>query len=494
MKRALEERLNELPVSPGVYLFTSDNEEILYVGKASVLRNRVRQYFQSSRGFDNKTLALVRDIEDIDWIETESEVDALFLENELIKRYMPRYNILLRDDRSQLFVRIDIKSEWPVVSFTRNPLDDEAEYIGPFYNGYALRRALRYLRKVFPYLTNEKSKVRSRLDEDIGLAPKKTDGPESYRADLKKLIEYVKGNRTAIIKSIERDMKLSARSHRYEEAARYRNQLIYLEELRRRAVFSDRDFMDTSKDYALRDLTELFGLDGSPVRIEGFDISHISGTDVVASMVVFLNGVPAKAEYRRFKIKLDRNDDTANMREVISRRFSGRNIKSWGKPDMVVIDGGAGQVSSAIESLGGFLGKMPLIGLAEGTNSIIVDTDYPDVLVDKNKVNELGGRVSKNGHFCSVSLPNDTHLIRLLQRIRDEAHRFAVSYHALLRSERSVDSMIERIPGVGPKTRTKLLRHFSSIKSIQGATYDELSVIVGPRLARQIKEYLSYNK
>lgn len=153
MNKKLENKLKDLPRSPGVYFHKSESGEIIYVGKAAVLKNRVRQYFQNQRDMDLKTRALVDEIYDTDWVETESELDALFLESEMVKRYMPRYNILLRDDKSQTFIRIDMKSEWPTVSFTRNPVDDKADYFGPYYSGVAIKKALRFLRRVFPYYT-----------------------------------------------------------------------------------------------------------------------------------------------------------------------------------------------------------------------------------------------------------------------------------------------------------------------------------------------------
>ena len=225
MNSALESKLKTLPRSPGVYFHKSADGEVIYVGKAAVLRNRVRQYFQDSRARDNKTMALVAEIADTDWIETESEVDALFLESEMVKRYMPRYNVLLRDDKSQSYVRIDMKSEWPVVSFTRNPADDGAEYYGPFYNGYALKKALRYLRRIFPYLTRERRPGQSKLDEDLGLSPRLSDGPDAYKANLRKLISYIKGNRKTIAAELERDMKTAAGLHDFETAANLRNKL-----------------------------------------------------------------------------------------------------------------------------------------------------------------------------------------------------------------------------------------------------------------------------
>lgn len=188
MNAKLEAKLKTLPTSPGVYFHKSKNGEIIYVGKAAVLKNRVRQYFQSKKDFDAKTLALVRDIYDTDWVETESEIDALFLESEMVKRYMPQYNILLRDDKSQLFVRIDVNGEWPTVGFTRNPADDKAKYIGPFYNGYAVKKALRYLRKVFPYYTKEPRRDKQSLDMQIGLEPALDVTSMEYKASLKKLI------------------------------------------------------------------------------------------------------------------------------------------------------------------------------------------------------------------------------------------------------------------------------------------------------------------
>src|SRR5882757_821170 len=182
MNKKLEDKLKELPRSPGVYFHKNASGEIIYVGKAAVLKNRVRQYFQSQRDMDVKTRALVAEIADTDWTETESEIDALFLESEMVKRYMPRFNILLRDDKSQTYVRIDMKSEWPHVAFTRNPADDGADYYGPYYNGYAIKKALRYLRRVFPYyIKPPKEGVRPELDTYIGLSPRLGTSSADYK-------------------------------------------------------------------------------------------------------------------------------------------------------------------------------------------------------------------------------------------------------------------------------------------------------------------------
>ncbi|HEY5695538.1 MAG TPA: GIY-YIG nuclease family protein, partial [Candidatus Saccharimonadales bacterium] len=296
MNTALENKLKTLPRSPGVYFHKSKTGEIIYVGKAAILKNRVRQYFQSQRDMDTKTRALVAEINDTDWIETESEIDALFLESEMVKRYMPRYNILLRDDKSQLFVRIDMKSEWPYVSFTRNPADDSAEYYGPYYNGFAVKKALRYLRKVFPYYTKTpKMGERPSLDAHIGLDPRPGTTSEEYKANLRKLIRYMEGGRKTLTRELERDMKTAAGLHDFETAALLRNKLRDLGELQRKIMFGDHEFLNISKDRALSSLRDLLLLPKIPARIEGYDISHMSGTNVVASMVVFSNGVSDRA-------------------------------------------------------------------------------------------------------------------------------------------------------------------------------------------------------
>ena len=205
---------------------------------------------------------------------------------------------------------------------TRNPLDDGAEYIGPFYNGLAVKRALRYLRRIFPYLTRERRTGQSQLDEHLGISPRLSDGSEAYKADLRLLMQYIRGRRTDIARELEREMKYAAKAEDFEKAAKIRNKLTALSELRRRVMFGDSEFTDISKDRALSDLTDLLGLNSEPVRIECFDISHLSGTGVVASMVAFVNGVSARSEYRKFKLSREINDDTANMSEIVTRRLS----------------------------------------------------------------------------------------------------------------------------------------------------------------------------
>ena len=522
MNAQLEAKLKTLPRSAGVYFHKSENGEIIYVGKAAVLKNRVRQYFQSTRDMDVKTRALVEEIYDTDWVETESELDALFLESEMVKRYMPRYNILLRDDKSQMFVRIDMKSEWPTVSFTRNPIDDGADYFGPYYNGFAIKNALRYLRRVFPYYTKPpKESARPDLDAHTGLSPRAGVSSEEYKATLRQLVRYFEGGRKAIIRDIESQMKLSAKLHDFENAALYRNKLNDLRALQQRIMFGDKEFLDISKDKALGDLVELFGLAKAPARIEGYDISHMGGVNVVASMVVFTNGVSDRSNYRKFKTRIERNDDYANMNEVLSRRFSDKNIKSWGMPDLLLIDGGKGQLDAAIKALEERNVKVPIISIAKREEEVIVHATRSNIATDKLEgyrvlgaedagvvvtrsgeyytVNLHAGQTNASGHSKNLRGSNTgpakyVHVTKLFQRIRDESHRFAVSYHTVLKRTKQTASSLEEIPGVGATTRKALIRKFGSLRAVEAATVEQLATVIGPKRAQTLHGFLHGSK
>ncbi|HSW81557.1 MAG TPA: GIY-YIG nuclease family protein, partial [Candidatus Saccharimonas sp.] len=257
MNKKLEAKLKTLPNQSGVYFHKNAKGQIIYVGKAAVLKNRVRQYFQESRQRDAKTDVLVSEIYDTDWIVTESEIDALFLESEMVKRYKPRYNILLQDDKSQLFVRINMKDPYPYISFTRQPQDDGADYFGPYYNGYAVKKALRYLRKIFPYSTHATMPPRVCLQYHLGLCPgveEQKITSTDYKKTLRKLMLYLKGERVKLIIQLESEMKVAAAHHDFETAAKRRNQIYNLKELQKQILFSDREFMDISKDQALAGL------------------------------------------------------------------------------------------------------------------------------------------------------------------------------------------------------------------------------------------------
>jgi excinuclease ABC subunit C len=491
----LQQKLKDLPKEPGVYFHKDSKGEIIYVGKAARLNNRVRQYFQKSRLRDPKTDALVAEIVDTDWMVVGSELEALFLEAEMIRRYMPRYNILLRDDKSMVYIRIDYDSDYPTVGTTRRPLDDGARYFGPYLSTLSVRTALKLLRKVFPYATRKTpGQKRATLHYHIGLDPGLEDGKTSlkdYRANLRQLMRVIEGKRSDVERDLTKQMQRHAKLSQFEDAAKVRNQLYALQRLNQQVVFSDKEFQDISKDHALIELTDLLSLQSIPRRIEGYDISHMSGTDVVASMVVFVNGASSKAEYRKFKTKKDHNNDFYNMHETISRRFSARNLERWGKPDLVLIDGGKGQLDAAIRARDeAGQSSVPFIGLAKREEQIVVNhaNNQPGsgVAINPSVLQKLTGYVTTSADFTLINLPHHTNLIKLLQRIRDESHRFAVSYHSTLKRNRQTHSSLDDVPGIGPATKRKLIRVFGSARGVKAASKQELSDAVGPVLAERI--------
>jgi excinuclease ABC subunit C len=522
MTDALTKKLKTLPGEPGVYFHKSASGEVIYVGKAASLRNRVRQYFQASRLRDAKTDALVAEIVDTDWITVETELDALFLESEMIKRYMPRYNIALRDDKSQLYVRVPLNDAYPSVTFTRGPLDDGATYFGPYYNGWAIKKALLYLRRVFPYSTHDVMPKRLCLQYHLGLCPgveaQKISSVE-YKESLKKLLRYLRGERKVLMREIERDMKQAAKNHQFEEATILRNRLRYLKELQRQIVFGDREFMDLSKDQGLAGLKTLLGLPDVPRRIEGYDISHMSGTNNVASMVVMTNGLADKSQYRKFKMQLPGNDDFGHMRETMRRRFSAKH-DDWPKPDLIMIDGGKGQLSAAMGVVRELGLDIPMIGLAKREEEIVVHQEQSNVTLniegisawarEKSPFDEptampMGGKALESkyvklytkdgykagmtdsgGEYVLIRLPKTSHIIKLLQRLRDESHRFAVSYHSTLKRKAATKSILDDIPGVGPASRKKLIASFGSGRGVKEATREQLVAVLGERQAAVI--------
>lgn len=499
MTDAVKKKLSELPKTPGVYFHKNKSGKIIYIGKAARLNNRVRQYFQKSRLRDPKTDALVAEITDLEWIEVETELDALFLEAELIRRYQPQYNILLRDDKSLSFVRIDMKSDHPTVMLVRRPLDDGAEYFGPYYSAFTVKKALKYLRRVFPFDWRRPAQgaKRASLDYHIGLSPGLEQGKTSlddYRTNLKQLVRYLKGGRKEIMREIEKAMKAAAREKDFEQAAKLHNQLRALQGLHKQIVFSDREFMDISKDAGLSELTQLLGLQAVPRRIEGFDISHMSGTDTVASMVVFSGGLPDKAAYRKFKMRIPGNDDFTHMHEVISRRVSERNQKQWGLPQVFLIDGGKGQLGAALRALEENNITVPAIGLAKQEEQIVIAKSYRYIQLDQEFAKKLRATVEESDDFYLVNVPHDSHVVKLLQRIRDESHRFAVSYHSVLKIKRLRSSLLDEVPTIGPETKKKLLRVFGSLRGVEQARDFELEKVVGPKKAAILSQYIRAEK
>lgn len=474
---AIQDILKRVPAQPGIYFFKNAGGEIIYIGKAAVLKNRVRSYFKQNTLTSPKNKLLLDEIASLDWTVTDSEIDALFLESEMIKRYQPKYNIELKDDKHYLYVRINMKDEYPRVGLVRRPMDDGADYFGPYIAG--IRQALKYLRRIFPYSTHRTLPKRVCLQHHLGLCPGVEEGKVSsreYKKTLRKLILYLRGRRDTVIKQLEKEMRRAAKRRHFEEAARKRDQVRSLRNLSKQIIFGDKERFDVGRDAALHGLQQLLRLNGLPKRIEAYDVSHIAGSHNVASMVVFHEGVPAKSEYRKFKMRTRGNDDFAHMREVITRRFSGRNLERWPKPDLLVIDGGKGQLAAALEVLGEKQIDIPTIGLAKRHEKIIRVSQDEKLAVARK--------------FETIQLERGSHTLKLLMRIRDEAHRFAVTYHSQVRGKAQTNSELESVSGIGPVTRKKLIRHFGSLAGVKAASQSELVNVVGKSKTRAIKQYL----
>jgi excinuclease ABC subunit C len=297
-----------------------------------------------------------------------------------------------------------------------------------------------------------------------------------------------------MMRTIEKDMRAAAKEHDFEKAAAHRNQLRALQSLSRQTIFGDREVMDAASDQALVELAKVLGLKKAPSRIEGFDISHMQGTDTVASMVVFVNGVPFKSSYRKFKMRLLGNDDFAHMHEALTRRLREDNRKKWGLPDLIIVDGGKGQLSaglSARDEAG--LSAIPMIGLAKREEELIISKTEAGQRAEQIAQNakKMGALVKDEPNFITIFMPPNSHALKLLQRIRDESHRFAVSYHSTLKTRRQTASLLDEVPGVGPTTRKKLIRHFGSARAVIAAQPAELQAVLGKQKGATLANYLS---
>ncbi len=433
----LKEKMNEVPICPGIYKYRDLNGKVIYVGKAKNLRNRVRSYFSIPFEESSKTAQLVKQIETIEYIETLSELEALILEAALIKKYKPKYNIALKDDKSYLYIVIrPEKMEkdgkltlLPVVLAARQTdLKPGDVSFGPYPHARYAKSVLRILRTVLPYRDCSKSKFNQHerkntpcLYGHIGLCSAPcTDRvlPQSYQRDIKKIKDLLSGESNKFVRTLENEMKTSSKNREYEDAARNRDILRKFEYIRQKFSRAD-DYMQNpylAEDTRDKSLVELQvcipSLISPPHRIECYDISNVSGTDSVGSMVVALDGEITKREYRKFKIKTKSSpDDFAMMAEVLYRRLK----KDWDSPDLIVLDGGKGQISAVLDVFAKLNIEYPLVGLAKKNETIVCFNE---------------------GEFYEVSLPRDNEGLKLLQRLRDEAHRFAQAYHHKLRLDR----------------------------------------------------------
>jgi len=614
-QRRFAHRLAAVPLRPGVYLHRDHDGNLLYVGKASALRNRLRSYFQSTAGLPPKIRRLVERIADFEYIVTESEQEALLLENSFIKEHRPPFNARLRDDKTYPYIKIDLDEPFPQVYVTRRTGDAGARYFGPFASAGSVRRTLGLLKRLFPYRsctkaitgTDDRPCLDYHIRRCLGPCTGAVDRAEYVRT-ITQVVKFLEGNTGAVVAELKATMQKAAEHLEFERAAALRDRLRAIERVyegqkvvslspedmdvvavaqgrneawveaffvrqgkligrdhfimagtqddapsdviggfvkqfyasaahvprrilvqerpedweliqtwlsgrrgrnvaitapkrgeKRRLIdmvqenaghgleqlklkwLADSDLMES----AMAELQEELNLPRLPSRIECFDVSHVQGTNVVAGMAVFENGGPKPAHYRRFRIKrVEGNDDFASMREVLSRRFkrlqkarengdaagAGEGDSFGQTPDLVLIDGGKGQLSAALQTLLEMgVSDVPLASLAKRQEEIFTP-HTPEPIV----------------------LPRSSQALFLVQRIRDEAHRFAVTFHRNLRQKSSVASALDLVPGIGPKRKRQLVRHFGSVKRIREAGLEDLAAAPGMtmRLAAAVKEYL----
>lgn len=609
--------LDTIPTKTGCYMMKDRNGKVIYVGKAINLRSRVRSYFHNSAQHHPRTDKLVKKIADIEWIVVDSELEALILEMNLIKKYRPHYNVRLKDDKRYPYIKVHWSDHFPKVTVTRQMLQDGSRYFGPYTSVWAVHQTLDVLRRIFPYLTCDRvitgTDDRACLYYDIKLCTAPCIGAinqENYRQLLDDLCKFLMGRTEPIVSRLQAQMQKASTDLKFEQAATIRDQLLAIENVVERQKVISSDYIDSDviamarsngeacvqvffirngkligREYFLLEGTEetpdagvmgefikqfydqapnvppqvllpheveeaqiirqwlrqrsqdekveilvpsqgqqqeliqmaaqnaaetlaslqaqweadrhrqtqavnelqvALSLTTPPNRIECYDISNTQGTAAVGSMVVFEQGVPKKKHYRHFNIRsVVGPDDFASMQEVLTRRFNRWKVaqeakKTPGKkidqsfsllPDLLLVDGGKGQLSRAIAVLEefGLLGKIPLAGLAKEKEELFIP-----------------------GQPTSIMLPRHSQGLYLVQRIRDEAHRFAVTSHRRLRTKKGLASRLDVIPGIGPARRKLLLNHFGSIHDIQQATLDELTAVPGisPKLANEIKSHL----
>ena len=478
----LKAKVRALPEKPGVYLMKDRLGRIIYVGKANSLRKRVASYFQPGRDrrVQPKIKALIETIADLDTIEVKSEPEALLLEGRLIKQWRPRYNTDFTDDKRFLLVRVDFAQELPRFALTRIRKDTRSRYFGPFAHSGLLRKTLAQMRKQFGVLLGDATPQQLpdgtwRLYDDVRqeiYAQANVVTAADYRTRVEAACAFLDGKSREWLEALRTEMAAAAAKQAYEKAAELRDLIAALERTleRTRKFERDRTLLRPDQE-ALDALQVALTLSAPPRHMECFDISHISGTYVVASMVHFTDGRPDKDHYRRFQIKsFIGNDDFRAMEEVVGRRYRRLTEEGGLLPDLVVIDGGRGQIAAALKAFVALGAEPPaLIGLANQHETNI----FPD-------------------HPAPLNLPLRHPGLNLLQRLRDEAHRFANTYNADLRSKKLRESILDDFAGLGPVRRAALLGHFGSLDRLRAASVEQLQEVdgIGPKLAAELHAFL----
>jgi excinuclease ABC subunit C len=536
-KADLQKKVHEVPHKPGVYLMRDRFNRVIYVGKARDLRKRVSSYFLPSKlaQADLKTRALLDATWDFETHTVRSEAESVLLEGKLIKEYRPRYNISFRDDKRFLVVRIDLSEEWPRFRLARFKKDDGSRYFGPYAHAGALRQTLNFMRKKFGVLTFGRGAPTEReLKSSTYQVPVRLSetSAEQYRERVEQACDFLEGKSREMINALEEQMHTAAEKMDFEKAAELRNMVADLRNTTRPTRRFTRGSLPSIIDPAadVQALADALHLSDVPRVMECFDISNISTTHVVASMVCFRDGIPDKNNYRRYRVRtVEGQDDFASMAEVVRRRYSrillearatnsdaaefsqenpadalarissqpgpseatssappakplrnargfldsARNDESFVAvrlPDLIIVDGGKGQLSSAcreLQRLG--LHDLPIIGLAKEREEIY-----------------------RPGRALPLQLPMDSPALRLLQRIRDEAHRFANAYHQLLMKKRIEESILDDCPGVSQNRKSLLLQRFGSVNRLRRASVEEIASTegIGRKLAEDVHVFL----
>ncbi len=500
----ISRKVSNLPHKPGVYLMKDRFGTVIYVGKARDLRRRVSQYFQPSRrlAWDPKFMALVEAIRDLEVHVARNEPEAILLEGKLIKDFRPRYNVSFRDDKRFLLLKINLNDPIPRFSLTRLRTEDGARYFGPFANSGALRRTLNLVRHKFNLrgcrpLTPGEPDYRHCLYAHLKVCTAPCIGNvtrEQYLMQVHAACDFLAGQCAEMQEQLESLMKKSAAQLDFEKAAELRDLIADINDTTRktnpfiRVPYSLPVAVDPQNDLA--ELARVLELEAPPARIEGFDISNISGTFAVASMVAFRNGRPDRAGYRRFKMRtVTGQDDFACMAETVRRRYTrmlseidaqaenpneppGRLASGTRSllPDLILIDGGKGQLNAAGQELAKLgLSHIPIIGLAK---------EFEEIYLPGSKE--------------PLRLSHDSGALKLLQRVRDESHRLANTYNAQLRLKRISESLLDEFPGIGGQRKAALLKRFGSVRRLQLATVEEIAAVpgFGGKAAAELKSFL----
>jgi excinuclease ABC subunit C len=482
----IRKKISDLPHKPGVYLMKDRFGTVIYVGKARDLRKRVSTYFQPSRrmGWDLKFNALVNAVHDLDTYVVRSEPEAMLLEGKLIKEYQPRYNISFRDDKRFLVIKVNLNDPIPRFMLARLRQDDGARYFGPFAHASSARHTLTLARRKFNLrgcrpLTPGAEDYKHCLYGHLKYCTAPCIGNvtrEDYRQQVLAACDFLAGQTDEMERELKDQMEKAATAEDFEKAAQFRDAL---QDLRRttqktrryeRVPYNLPVAIEPQRDLA--ELAQALELPGPPARIEGFDISNISGTFAVASMVSFREGKPDRSNYRRFRMKtVTGQDDFACMAETVRRRYSRLLRESPPNlPDLIVIDGGKGQLNAALDELKELsLDRIAVIGLAKEFEEIY-----------------------RPGRAEALRLSHDSGALKLLQRVRDESHRFANTYNAQLRLKKISESILDEFPGIGRQRKAALLRKFGSVQRLRLASVEQIAAVpgFGGNAAAELKKFL----